>query len=267
MWLLLVLLLACAEALVLPVTSGGRGQPSCSPRRGALWMNKVSFEYCTKCRWGLRASWLSQELLTTFQSGGELTEVSLVPISEPSGTFRVLLNGEAIWDRRSEKTPGFPEAKELKQLIRDVVSPDKDLGHSDRRPTRVLEVVGDDEVESIKTVLAQYLDGLYEGDVAKIGSAFHPTCSLTHFNTTSGALQIVSRDQWLDVVANRPSPKSLGLSRHDSIESIQVISPTTAFVKLKCAIPPRFFTDSLNLLKTDGKSWRIAQKLFAVEIK
>ena len=26
----------------------------------------------------------------------------------------------------------FPESKELKQLIRDVISPERDLGHSDR---------------------------------------------------------------------------------------------------------------------------------------
>jgi len=43
-------------------------------------------------------------------------------------------------------------------------------------------------------------------------------------------------------------------------------SPTTAFVKLKCAIPPRYFTDYLCLLKIDGK-WQVAQKVFATDLR
>ena len=35
-----------------------------------------------------------------------------------------------------------------------------------------------------------------------------------------------------------------------------------AFVKLKCALPPRFFTDYLCLLKVEGR-WQVAQKVFA----
>ena len=39
-----------------------------------------------------------------------------------------------------------------------------------------------------------------------------------------------------------------------------------AFVKVKCAIPPKFFTDQLSLLKIDGR-WQIAQKVFMTEVK
>ena len=48
---------------------------------------KVSIEYCTGCRWMLRAAWLAQELLTTFQD--DLHSVSLVPSRPPSpaGSF------------------------------------------------------------------------------------------------------------------------------------------------------------------------------------
>ncbi len=38
---------------------------------------RIEIEYCTQCRWLLRAAWLAQELLTTFD--GELGEVALVP--------------------------------------------------------------------------------------------------------------------------------------------------------------------------------------------
>jgi len=216
---------------------------------------------------------MGQELLTTF-SGGELNEVSLIPISNPAGTFIVKLNNKVIWDRRDPSTPGFPDAKDLKQRVRDAISPEKSLGHSDSKVMEINKQSADLKLESndvnfdeIKKILHLYLDGLYEGNVSKISSAFHPTCLLTHFNESTKSLRIVPRDEWLQVVANRPSPQSLGLTRYDNIERIDLVSRTTAFVRLRCAIPPRFFTDSLNLLKVDGKHWQIAQKLFHVEIK
>ena len=111
------------------------------------------------------------------------------------------------------------------------------------------------DTAAIKLTVQTYLDGLYEGDANKIASVFHPTSALTH--EEGGKLTPRPRDQWLEAVRNRPSPKALGLSRHDEI--LQV-------VKLKCAIPPRFFTDYLCLLKVDGR-WQIVQKVFATETR
>jgi len=88
---------------------------------------RVEIVYCTKCRWLLRAAWLAQELLTTFEA--ELGEVALQPASE-SGVFRVRVDDALVWCRKAEG--GFPEAKELKQRVRDLVAPDRELGHSDR---------------------------------------------------------------------------------------------------------------------------------------
>ncbi len=86
----------------------------------------VEIEYCPGCRWLLRASWTAQELLTTFES--ELGAVTLRP-SELGGTFRVTVGAAVVWDRKTEGR--FPEMKELKQLIRDQIAPERDLGHSD----------------------------------------------------------------------------------------------------------------------------------------
>ena len=85
----------------------------------------VEIEYCTQCRWLLRAAWIAQELLTTFES--DLNRISLVPGT--SGIFDVRLNGETIFSRKTEQR--FPESKELKQLIRDRIDPERPLGHSD----------------------------------------------------------------------------------------------------------------------------------------
>ncbi|MEK6476049.1 SelT/SelW/SelH family protein [Catalinimonas sp. 4WD22] len=88
---------------------------------------RVEINYCTQCRWLLRAAWIAQELLTTFES--ELGEVALQPGT--GGIFDVKLDGELIYSRKAEGR--FPESKELKQLIRDRIDPDRDLGHSDRK--------------------------------------------------------------------------------------------------------------------------------------
>lgn len=88
--------------------------------------NYLEIEYCTQCRWLLRAAWLAQELLTTFES--DIGRVSLVPGS--GGIFEVRLNDETLFSRKQEQR--FPEAKEIKQLVRDRIDPARSLGHSDR---------------------------------------------------------------------------------------------------------------------------------------
>ena len=87
---------------------------------------RVEIEYCTGCRWLLRAAWLAQELLATFEA--DLHEVALIPGST-GGIFEVRLNGDTVWSRKARGR--FPEAKELKQLVRDRVAPGRDLGHVD----------------------------------------------------------------------------------------------------------------------------------------
>jgi selenoprotein W-related protein len=86
----------------------------------------IEITYCTQCRWLLRAAWMAQELLTTFEQ--DITRVSLKPGT--NGIFEVTLNSELLYSRKTEGR--FPESKELKQLVRDRIDPTRDLGHSDR---------------------------------------------------------------------------------------------------------------------------------------
>jgi len=64
-----------------------------------------------------------------------------------------------------------------------------------------------------------------------------------------GKLSIIPRDQWFELVKNRESPKAAGKARDDMILAIDLIGPEMAHVKLKCAVPPRYFTDILSFLK------------------
>ena len=86
---------------------------------------EVTIIYCTQCQWLLRAAWLAQELLSTFSA--DLGKVSLQPGT--GGVFIISCEGVQVWERKADG--GFPEAKVLKQRIRDQIDPQRNLGHND----------------------------------------------------------------------------------------------------------------------------------------
>lgn len=88
----------------------------------------ITIEYCPKCGWLLRAAYMAQELLTTFD--GDIASVTLQP-SETGGAYRIFVGDKKVFDRKEHH--GFPEIKEIKQWVRDIVNPQKDLGHADRK--------------------------------------------------------------------------------------------------------------------------------------
>lgn len=71
---------------------------------------------------------MAQELLSTFD--GEIGALTLRPAT--GGVFEVSANGVSVWSRQQEGR--FPDITELKQRVRDVIAPDKPLGHADRKP-------------------------------------------------------------------------------------------------------------------------------------
>lgn len=88
--------------------------------------HRIEIEYCTQCRWLLRAAWMAQELLTTFD--GQVAELVLRPGT--GGVFHVDADGQRVWSRHDEGR--FPDIVELKQRVRDVIAPGHGLGHADR---------------------------------------------------------------------------------------------------------------------------------------
>ena len=121
-----------------------------------------------------------------------------------------------------------------------------------------------DDIKAIEAVVWTYLDGLYEGDTAKLGRAFHEGSHL--YSMQDGAVVDLPREKWFEFVKGRGSPQSKGLTRHDRIVSIDMSGPETALVKLECAIHPRYFTDYLTLLKLkDG--WRVVSKTFRTDVR
>jgi hypothetical protein len=121
------------------------------------------------------------------------------------------------------------------------------------------------EVSAVEKVLQVYFDGLYEGDTKKLGEVFH---SASHLYAAGGDGKASDwpRGEWFKMVEGRPSGKAKGSARADRIVSIDFSGPTTAFAKVECQIPPRYFTDYLCFLKVGGK-WQVAQKVFATDVR
>jgi hypothetical protein len=116
------------------------------------------------------------------------------------------------------------------------------------------------EVAAIEKVLQVYFDGLYEGDTKKLGEAFHPASHL-YSAGPDGKAADMPRADWFKMVEGRKSAKANGSARADRIVSIDFSGPATAFAKVECQIPPRYFTDYLTLLKVDGR-WQVISKSF-----
>ena len=89
----------------------------------------VTITYCTQCNWLLRSGWMAQELLSTFSL--ELGSVAMIPGT--GGIFESRIDGDLVWERKRDG--GFPDVRQLKQLVRDRIDPGRDLGHLDRAAT------------------------------------------------------------------------------------------------------------------------------------
>ncbi len=117
---------------------------------------------------------------------------------------------------------------------------------------------------TIEAVINLYFDGLFEGDAAKLGEAFDATADLRW--QEQGELKVLKLADWLDMVRKRPSAKSEGKAREDFIVTIDQSDDTTAFIKVRCQLPPRYFTDYLIALKlADG--WKIVSKTYRFDLR
>ena len=117
---------------------------------------------------------------------------------------------------------------------------------------------------TVESVIQLYFDGLYEGSADKIGEAFDRSADLRWHE--KGELKVMKVPDWLDAIRKRPSAKAQGQAREDFIVTMDRSDETTAFVKVRCQLPPRYFTDYLVAMKlSDG--WKIVSKSFRYDVK
>lgn len=116
---------------------------------------------------------------------------------------------------------------------------------------------------TVEAVVQHYFDGLYEGNADALDAIFHPTADLRWVE--KGDLKVLTVPDWLAWVRKRPSAKAEGKPRDDFIVTIDRSDDKTAFIKVKCQLPPRYFTDYLVAMKlSDG--WRIVSKSYRYDL-
>ncbi len=121
----------------------------------------------------------------------------------------------------------------------------------------------DPSIGAIVALLKDYLDGLYDGDLDKFARVFHPASHL--YSTDGQSITDMPREHYFEVIRGRDSPRQQGQKRHDRIVSIHKAGPDTALATVECAMPPRYFTDYLTLMR-DADGWRIISKSFHTDV-
>lgn len=108
---------------------------------------------------------------------------------------------------------------------------------------------------SITDILMKYFDGLHRADTELLNSIFDDESRLY----APGIRR--SKEEWLDLVANRSVPQQLGHAFAYEVLSIEVCGDQ-AMAKVTCPLLGKDFIDYLGLLWEDGK-WRIVTKQYA----
>ena len=97
-----------------------------------------------------------------------------------------------------------------------------------------------------------------------MSTVFDPSADLRWVE--KGQLQVLTVPDWLERIRKRPSGKAEGKAREDFIVTIDRSDDNTAFIKVRCQLPPRYFTDYLVAMKlADG--WRIVSKSYRYDLK
>ncbi len=115
------------------------------------------------------------------------------------------------------------------------------------------------EFDSIRTLVTQYFDGLYDGDVALLSSIFHERSRLHVI--LAGKLVEIEFAPYMDIIRNRPSPRTISAERRDLIMTISQSTPDTAFVVVGLLLTGKAYTDHLSLIKDEGR-WQIISKVY-----
>lgn len=110
----------------------------------------------------------------------------------------------------------------------------------------------------IVSVIENYFEGIYKGDVELLRSVFHRDTLL--FGNIKGIPYQKNVDGYLAVVATRKSPEVLNEPFQMEVLSIEVIG-TIALAKVHVPMLGYNYYDYLSLLKLD-QEWKIVSKLF-----
>lgn len=112
--------------------------------------------------------------------------------------------------------------------------------------------------QEVLDVLDRYFEGLFNGDAALLRSIFHPQAML--FGEVKGQPYLKRIDEYLDVVANRTSPRDQGEPFRMEAISVEVLGDI-AYAKVHSPMLGGNYFDYLAFVRQDDR-WLIVNKLF-----
>jgi len=114
--------------------------------------------------------------------------------------------------------------------------------------------LGQQDFETVMSLVKDYCDGLHFGDVEKLRGIFHSDAFLKAPNLRR------SLNDWLAAVATRPVPAQEGQPYNFKLLSLEIIKDQ-AMVKLECPLFDHLYVDFLGLLKENGR-WLFVNKMY-----
>ena len=115
---------------------------------------------------------------------------------------------------------------------------------------------------SLLDAVERYFDLMFDSEVSRFDHVFASSAQL--HGLRDGNLRLLSAQEYKNVLASGPSPKSKNAPRQQEILLVDFASPTQAVVKVRVRIDALLYLDYLSYHCIDN-AWLITAKSFHVE--
>ena len=115
---------------------------------------------------------------------------------------------------------------------------------------------------SLLDAVERYFDLMFDSEVSRFDHVFASSAQL--HGLRDGNLRLLSAQEYKNVLASGPSPKSKNAPRQQEILLVDFASPTQAMVKVRVRIDTLLYLDYLSYHRINN-DWLITAKSFHVE--
>jgi hypothetical protein len=116
------------------------------------------------------------------------------------------------------------------------------------------------EVEEVRQIVQQYIDGSYSGDADALRKVFHPKALMSGY--LQGQLVIGTPEPFFADIEKHPSMAKTGAPYKTKMKSIDVTGQIASVILVETGFfGTMSFTDYFHLLKEHGE-WKIISKTF-----
>ena len=118
------------------------------------------------------------------------------------------------------------------------------------------------DTAALSEAVQRYFDLMYDADISRFDRVFRATAQLHGFR--GAEMSMWPAQKFKEVLAGRPSPKSLNAPRQEEILLMDFASADQALAKVRVRINDTVFVDYLTFHRIDG-DWLITSKAYHVE--